>query len=89
MANHKEHRWYWGLASGDLLTGLGQAIRVYQQRFHQEPEVVWLNASLIERLQQPIGIEVQADGHLSKAMAAFGLPDGWQPARLELPLREA
>lgn len=80
---HGEQRWYWSLSAKDSLTSLGQAVRVYQARFDQQPETVWLNPQIIQQLQ-PVGIDVQPDGHLPRAMAAFSLPDGWQPVELDL-----
>jgi hypothetical protein len=58
---------------------------VYQARFDQQPETIWLNPAIIQQLQ-PVGIDVLPDGHLPRAMAAFSLPDGWETVQAALPL---
>lgn len=71
MAMHTEYRWIWALAKDDA-SSVAVAVDCYRQRFGHDPRMMFVHPSLLANgFQVPLGVSVEGDGYLNRAMVAF------------------
>ena len=84
MAESGGYRWAWSIAGRPTAAELATATARYVARFGRFPTLLYVNPQLLaDGLQAPIGVQVEADPHMSPGLLCFALPvDGGAVGRL-------